>query len=174
MITTNLKFVMGEIDKYGVETIANTKLTRDELARTAQVIMKKELSHKRSYTGRGASKKYNSTVAGAPPSKVSGTLFRSIKSRKWDRGGTYGAYVGLPKSKRGYGDAYYGVILESSNRTGKGNAFSGKRRVLAGGRVSGKGAYPQRAPGVHKWALPAFLEFEPLVNPIVQKNMGGR
>ena len=172
MITTNLKFVMGEIDKYGVETIANTKLTRDELARTAQVIMKKELSHKRSYTGRGASKKYNSTVAGAPPSKVSGTLFRSIKSRKWDRGGTYGAYVGLPKTKRGYGDAYYGAILESSVRAKNGTAFV-KHRRFKDGRSIGK-KYPQKAPGVHKWALPAFMEFEPLVNPIVQKNMGGR
>ena len=151
MITTNLKTIMREIDKYGAETIANTKLTRDELARTAQVIMKKEVSQKRSYTGRGANKKYIATKDGAPPAKRSGVLFRTIKSRKWNRGDFYGAYVGLPKRSK----AFYGVILESSNRPGAGK-------------------YPQRAPGVHKWAEPAFREFEPLVNPIVQKNMGGR
>jgi len=172
MIISNIPKVMRQVEIYKIELKADVKLTRDEMAATALGIMKKTLSRKSAYTGRGANKKYVSTAAGAPPAKQSGLLFRSVKARKWNKEDKYGAYVGLPKTKRGYGNAYYGVILESSNRTGKGNAFSGKRRVLVGGRVSGKGAYPQRAPGVHKWADPSFRQFQPLVNPIIDKNLG--
>lgn len=168
MIISNIPSVMRQVETYKIELKADVKLTRDEMAATALGIMKKTLSRKSAYTGRGANKKYVSTAAGAPPAKQSGLLFRSAKARKWNKEDKYGAYVGLPKRS----PAFYGVILESSNRTGKGNAFSGKRRASASGRASGKGAYPQRAPGVHKWAEPSFRQFQPLVNPIIEKNLG--
>jgi hypothetical protein len=164
---------MRQVDNYKVELKADVKATRDEMAKVALAIMKKELSHRSGYTGRGATKKAKPTAEGEPPSKRTGLLFRSVKARKWNKEDRYGAYVGLPKTKRGYGVAFYGVILESSNRTGSGNGFSGKRRTLTGGKTSSKGSMPQRAPGVHKWAAPAFHEFEPLVNPIIEKNLGG-
>lgn len=144
MITTNLKAVMREIDKYQIDLTANVKLTRDELAKTAQGIMKKEVSKKRGYTGRGASKKYIPTSDGEPPSKRTGLLFRTIKARKWNTGERYGASVGLPNRSW----AYYGKILEKGSKPG------------------GKGARQ------HKWAEPSFHEFEPLVNPIIEKNLG--
>ena len=174
MISTNLRAVRGEIDKYQEEIVTETKLTRDELARAAQTLMKKELSHKQSYKGRGANKRYTPTAAGDPPAKQTGTLFRSIKVRKWYRNGQQGATVGLIyKGRRlGYGNAYYGVILESNNRASNGT-LSTKHRKFSDGRSIGQ-KYPQRAPGVHKWALPAYEQFSPLIDPIVHKHLGGK
>lgn len=173
MITSNLRAVMGEIDKYKAEVVTETKATRDELARTAQTLMKKELSHRHAYKGRGKNKTYIPTGDGEPPAKVTGTLYRNIKVRKWTKAGQQGATVGLIyKGRRGgYGDAFYGVILESSNRSANGG-YTPKRRNFKDGRTIGK-KYPQRAPGVHKWALPAFNEFEPLVKPITNKHLLG-
>ena len=171
MISTNLRQVIGEIDKYKIEVARDTKATRDDLARTAQILMKSELSKRQSYTGRGANKKFTPTANGAPPAKQSGTLFRSIKARRWNKAETFGATVGLlyKGRKMGYGDAYYGVILESSNRAG--NSSFVKPRVFNDGHTR-QASYPQRAPGVHKWASPAFHRFEPMVNPIVAKRLG--
>ena len=171
VIVTNIKDVMRQVDNYKVELKADVKATRDEMAKVALAIMKKELSHRSGYTGRGATKKAKPTAEGEPPSKRTGLLFRSVKARKWNKEDRYGAYVGLPKTKRGYGEAYYGVILESSNRAASGSAFV-KPRKFNDGHTKQK-SYPQRAPGVHKWAAPAFHDFEPFVNPIIKKNLGG-
>ena len=175
MITTNLRAVIGEIDSYKLEVKNDVKATRDELARTAQVLMKAELSQRQSYTGRGANKKFTPTANGAPPAKQSGNLFRAIKAKKWEHGGRYNASVGLIKAKGAAGRnfPFYGVILESSNRASSGTLKAPrtfKKAATGGGK--GKGRYPQRAPGVHKWASPAFHKFEPLVNPIIAKNLG--
>ena len=176
MISTNLRQVIGEIDKYKLDVKANVKATRDELARTAQMLMKAELSQRQSYTGRGANKKFIPTANGAPPAKQSGTLFRAIKAKKWEHGGRYNASVGLIKAKGAAGRdfPFWGVILESSNRAAAGTLKTPrtfKKAATGGGK--GKGRYPQRAPGVHKWASPAFHKFEPMVNPIIAKRMGG-
>lgn len=173
MILNNIKSVMREVDAYKIELKGDIKLTRDEMASAALVIMKKTLSQRQSFTGRGANKKFIATASGAPPAKKSGTLFRSIKSRKWNKEDRYGAYVGLPKRGKngGYGSAYYGVILESSNRAANGNAFRSKKSGTGvGGK--GKGAYPQRAPGIHKWAKPSMERFQPIAKEIINKNLG--
>ena len=115
MISTNLRQVIGEIDKYKLDVKANVKATRDEMAASALMLMKKQVSTRQGYTGRGAKKKYIPTAAGAPPAKQTGTLFRTIKARKWNKVESYGANVGLMTRSK----AYYGVILEAGSKTGK-------------------------------------------------------
>ena len=142
MIKTNIPFVTSQITAYQVKLAHSVKAARDEMSLTLTTIIKNEIKSKRAYTGRGASKKYEKVENGAPPHKRTGTLFRAIKGRKWNKGTeVYGARVGVARNK----GAYYGVILESG-------AVNGSWR--------------------HAFIAPAFREFEPLVNPIIAKHIG--
>ena len=144
MIVTNIKSVMRQVDTYKLDLKVDIKATRDEMAATAMGIMKKTVSSKRAYTGRGATKKFMNTGVGVPPAKRTGLLFRTIKARKWNKVDQYGASVGLPKRSK----AYYGKILEKGSKPG------------------GKGAHQ------HKWAEPSMRKFEPLSKAIIEKNLG--